>query len=99
MLFKMFGIGAAKAIAGGQTEGTVTKVTTCYWFKVNTKPIRTYPGDGAVFPHIIHFAYEVDGFPYTGKRWVMWNKRCPVKDEKITVHYEEAAPEKFAVIL
>ena len=99
MTLRMCGIGTAKAIAGGRTEGTVTKVTTCYWFKVNTKPIRRYSGDGALFPHIIHFTYPVDGCTYTGKRWVMWNRRCPVKDERITVFYEEDAPEKYAVIL
>ena len=99
MLMRMFGIGASKALAGGRAEGRVTKVDTCYWFKVNTKPIRTHCGDGAVFPHIIHFTYRVAGISYTGKRWVMWNKRCPVKEEKITVFYEEDAPEKFAVIL
>ena len=99
MLLRMFGIGVTNAIAGCRTEGIVTKVDTCYWFKVNTKPIRAYSGDGAVFPHIIHFTYQVDGLTYTGKRWVMWNKRCPVKDERVTVFYEAEAPEKFAVIV
>ena len=99
MLLRMFGIGTTNAIAGCKTEGIVTKVDTCYWFKVNTKPVRTHSGDGAVFPHIIHFTYPVDGVSYTGKRWVMWNKRCPVTDERITVFYEAEAPEKYAVIL
>lgn len=99
MLLRMFGIGVTNAIAGGQTEGTVTEVKTCYWFKVNTKPVRRYSGDGAVYPHIIHFTYQVGGKILTGKRFVQWNKRCPVKDEKITVYYEKDAPEKFAVIV
>lgn len=99
MFLRMFGIGAGNAFAGGQAEGTVTEVKTCYWFQVNTKPVRRYSGDGAVYPHIIHFTYSVAGQSYTGKRWVQWNKRCPVKGEKITVHYEENAPEKFAVIV
>lgn len=99
MLLRMFGIGASGAFAGGQTEGTVTEVKTCYWFKVNTKPVRTYWGDGAVYPSIIHFTYTVYGQTYHGKRWVHWNKRCPVKGERITVYYEEAAPEKYAVII
>ena len=99
MLLRMFGIGVSKALAGGQTEGTVTKVDTCYWFKVNTKPVRMHMADGAMFPHIIHFTYSVAGESYSGKRWVMWKKRCPVKGEKITVHYEEGRPEKFAVII
>jgi hypothetical protein len=96
---RMFGIGAANAIAGVQTEGTVTRVQTCFWFKVNTKPVRLHVGDGAVYPHILHFTYQAEGQTYTGTRWVQWNRRCPVKDEKITVYYEKGAPEKYAVIL
>ena len=99
MLLRMFGIGTSSAIAGEQTEGTVTKVDACYWLKVNTKAVRKGPADGAVFPHIITFTYHVDGKEYSGKRFVNWNKRCPVKGEKITVHYEEGRPEKFAVII
>lgn len=99
MFLRMFGIGASNAIAGCQTEGIVAEVKTCFWFKVNTKPVRTHTGDGAVYPHIIHFTYCVAGQTYTGKRWVQWNKRCPVKGEKIIVHYEEDTPEKYAVIV
>ena len=57
MLLRMFGIGVSAAIAGGQTEGIVTEVKTCHWFKINTKPIRKHMWDGAVYPHIIHFTY------------------------------------------
>ena len=99
MFLRMFGIGVSDAIAGEQTKGTITEVRTCYWFKVNTKPVRTHAGDGAVYPHIIHFTYQVDEQSYTGKRWIQWNRRCPVKGEKITVYYEPDAPEKFAVIV
>ena len=70
-----------------------------WWLKVNTKAVRNGALDGALFPHIIHFTYHVHGQTYTGKRYVNWNKRCPVKDEHITVHYEEASPEKYAVII
>lgn len=99
MVLRMFGIGAGNAFAGSKTEGTVTEVRTCYWFRVNTKPVRRYSGDGAVYPHIIHFTYQVGAQAYAGKRWVHWNRRCPVKGEVITVHYEENAPEKYAVIV
>lgn len=99
MFLRMLGIGTANAFGGEKTEGIVTEVKTCYWFRVNTKPVRRYSGDGAVYPHIICFSYRVGEQTYTGKRWVHWNKRCPVKDERITVHYEEAAPEKYAVMV
>ena len=99
MVLRMFGIGAGNAFAGGKTEGTVTEVRTCYWFRVNTKPVRRYSGDGAVYPHIIHFTYCVNEQTHTGKRYVNWNKQCPMKGEKITVYYEPDRPDKYAVIV
>lgn len=99
MSLRMFGIGVADAIAGEQTEGVVTEVKTCWGLKVNTKPIRGSAIDGALFPHIICFTYTVDGGAYRGKRYVNWNKRCPVKDERIVVYYERENPEKYAVIV
>ena len=99
MFLRMFGLGAANALAGEETQGTVTRVNTCYWLKVNTKAVRFGPGDGAKYPHVIHFSYPVQGKAYTGKRYVHWNLRCPVQGEKLTVHYEAAAPEKYAVLL
>lgn len=99
MLLRIFGIGTANALLGSSTQGTVTEVKVCWWFKVNTKPVRLHSSDGALYPHIIRFSYQVDGLTYEGRRWIMWNRRCPVKGEKITVCYEEDAPEKYAVIL
>ena len=99
MFLIMFGIGVSNAIAGEQTEGTVIDVKPCWWLKVNTKPVRRDLFDGAVFPHIIHFTYCVNGQTYTGKRYVNWNKHCPIKGEKITVYYETNKPDKYAVII
>lgn len=98
-MLRMFGIGVSAAIAGRETEGTITKVDTCYWFKVNTKPIRRFSGDGAIYPHIIHFTYTVESQRYTGKRFVHWNRRCPVKGEKLTVYYEPESPGRYAALL
>ena len=99
-LLLCFGIGEKPLLSAGRTTvGLVQEVKTCWWLKVNRKPVRAHALDGASFPHIIRFTYTVDGREYTGRRWVNWNRRCPVKDEKITVHYEEAAPEKYAVLL
>ena len=99
MNLRMFGIGVTDAIAGKQTQGTVTHVKTCWWLKVNTKAVRTGPMDGAQFPHIIHFSYIVAGQTYQGKRFVNWNKRCPTVGEKLTVYYENNEPANYAVIL
>lgn len=99
MRLRMFGIGVADAIAGEQTEGVITEVKTCWWLKINTKPVRRNMFDGAVFPHIIHFTYTVNGQPYQGKRYVNWNKQCPQRGEKLTVCYKKENPAKYAVIL
>jgi len=99
MNLRMFGIGVTGAIAGEQTKGVVTEVKTCWWLKINTKPIRTHMMDGAVFPHVIHFTYTVSGQTYRGKRYVNWNRRCPEKGEKLIVHYEKENPAKYAVIV
>ena len=99
MSLRMFGIGVTRAIAGEKTEGLVIAVKTCWWLKVNTKPVRRSMLDGAVFPHILHFVYTVDGRTYRGKHYVNWNKHCPEKGEKLTVCYEKEAPSKYAVIV
>lgn len=99
MNLRMFGIGVTDAIAGEQTQGTVTQVKTCWWLKVNTKSVRTSAIDGALFPHIICFTYTVYGETYQGKRYVNWNRRCPVVGERLTVHFEKNDPAKYAMIL
>ena len=99
MNLRMFGIGVTNAIAGEQTEGVVTEVKTCWWMKINTKPVRCHTFDGAVFPHIIDFTYIVNDQTYQGKRYVNWNKRCPQKGERLTVYYEKEDPAKHAVIV
>lgn len=98
-MLRMFGIGVTNAITGEKTEGTVTEVKTCWWIKINTKPVRRNMFDGAVFPHMILFTYTVAGQYYQGKRYVNWNKQCPQKGEKLTVYYEKDHPEKYAVIV
>ena len=96
-MLRMFGIGASAALAGEKTLGTVTQVKTCRWLKVNTKPVRRGPMDGAAFPHIFCFTYTVGERTYRGKRYVHWNKRCPQPGETVTVYFEKENPAKHAV--
>ena len=94
----MFGVGDKKLIGGNASvAGTVTGVKTCWWLKVNTKPVRANGLDGARFPHIIQFTYHVDGAEYRGSRYVSWAARCPREGERITVYFDRAAPAKYAV--
>ena len=85
--------GLKKTIPGGQkTTASVTDVKTCWWLKVNTKPVRTHMWDGAVYPHIITYAYTVDGTAYTGRRFIWVTDRCPKPTEQIPVLYDPRQP-------
>lgn len=96
----MFGIGSKKLMDGAhRTEGTVTEVKTCWWLKVNGKSIRTTPLDGASFPHIIHFTYQVDGTAYQGSRFVNWHLPCPRRGEKLTVYFDPKRPARYGAIV
>ena len=88
-LFRTLGLGTQKLIHGNHTvPGTVTEVKTCRWLKVNQKSLRTSPLDGAAFPHILYFTYQVGGTAYRGNRFVNW---------KITVYYDPSAPARCTV--
>ena len=94
-----FGIGEKKIMAQGRScAGAVTQVSPCYWLKVNTKPIRAHAWDGAVYPHMVSFQYEVNGCAYTGKRYYSWTIRPPVKGSSIIVYYDEKDPSRYAVL-
>lgn len=98
--FSTFGFGSKKVISGGYSvTGSVTDVKTCWWLKVNTKPVRSHSLDGAVFPHIVRFTYTVNGREYEGSRYVGWEKRCPHINEAIVVYYDNDDPKKCTVNL
>ena len=99
-VWQVMGIGEEKIFAQNRAvQGKVTAVKKCWWLKVNTKAVRFGPTDGAEFPHIIYFTYTVCGQTYQGKRYINWNKRCPVVGERLTVYFEKNDPAKYAVIL
>ncbi|MGM9549035.1 MAG: hypothetical protein ACI3V5_04245 [Faecousia sp.] len=60
---------------------------------MNTKPVRPFPGDGAVYPHIIPFA---NGVPYAGKLYIPVRYRIPQKVETIDVYYDPEKPGNYA---
>lgn len=101
-LLRCFGVGAGKIVAGNAfVEGTITRVKACRWLKVNTKPVRAHPLDGAVFPHMIYFSYHVDGREYTGAWYVSWYisyaAGCPRVGERVTVYFDQSNPSRYAV--
>ena len=96
-IFRLFGIGGSKIRrADCSIPGTITAVSRCWWITINTKPVRRFSGDGAVYPSIITFSYVVDNIPYVGKLYVPHTCRAPRMGETITVSYDPANPEKYA---
>ena len=97
-LLRFFGIGNDKIIASGtSTSGRVTHTHTCWYIKVNMKPVRSHALDDTRFPHIIRFEYEAAGRAYTGRRFVDYNLRCPLEGEGIRVYYDPENPVRYAV--
>ena len=93
-----FGFGAKKIIArGNSVSGVVTGMKTCWWLKVNTRPVRAHALDGAVFPHIVHFSYTVNGQGYTGSRYVSRKKLCPHINEPVVVYFDSSNPSKCTI--
>lgn len=82
-----------------QTTGTVTAVKTCWWIKINTKPVRLHALDGVKFPHIIYFTYYAGGAAHEGSVCISYYSRCPSVGEAITVFFAKNDPAKYAVRL
>ncbi|MBR5007390.1 MAG: hypothetical protein IKY09_00255 [Methanocorpusculum sp.] len=77
-----------------EVSGTVISVSKQWWLKVNRKPIRTGPLDGAEFPHVIKVKYEVDGTEYTLRKWIHAGKVVPAKGNTVKVFYRLDKPSK-----
>lgn len=80
-----------------EISGTVISVAKQWWLKVNTKPVRLHPLDGATFPHIIKAKYVVDGKEYVCRKWI--NAGCPAPHEgaAITIIYRADKPSKARI--
>lgn len=85
--------------SGVKADGRVAKVHTCWYIKVNTKPVRAHALDGAAFPHIVTVAYQVDGTEYTVRRCLAAGVRCPRIGEYAAVYYDPARPRRAAAVL
>lgn len=96
-ILRIFGIGAGNIRACNcSVSGTVTNVSRCWWLTINTKTVRRFPGDGAVYPSIITFSYQVDDIPYAGKLYIPHYCRVPQTGETISVYYDPKHPRKYA---
>ena len=81
-----------------ETTGTVISVKKQWWLKVNTKPVRLHPLDGATFPHIIKVEYTVDGQIYTKRKWINAGCSIPVEGSFVTVLYDDNKPSRSKII-
>ena len=82
-----------------KTSAEITQIKTCWWVKINTKPIRRHSLDGARFPHIIYFTYHFKGVDYQGRSCVSYYLRCPNNGDTITVFVDPQNPTRYAVEL
>ena len=79
------------------TQGIITNVYSCWWFTINTKPVRAHSLDGAVFPDIISFEYNVGDISYSGKKYIGINRSGLKKGDKISVYYDKSKPKRWAL--
>ena len=77
--------------------GTVVSFKKQWWLKVNTKPVRLHPMDGAVFPHIITVQYTVDGNTYRKRKWIGAGRPVPDVGSSLKVVYCSEKPSKARV--
>ena len=81
-----------------RTTGTIISAKKQWWLKINKKPIRKGPLDGAVFPYIIKVRYIVDGKEYIKKKWIGTESPVPVEGDTVQLSYEEDHPEKTKIV-
>lgn len=92
-----FEIGRKRILAQNfTTKAVITRVKRCSWYRVNTKSVRRYSGDGSVYPHIITFRYQVSGTVYEGEQWVPWYKQPPEAGTEITIYVDPNNHERNA---
>lgn len=82
-----------------ETSGTVISSAKQWWFKVNTKPVRSSALDGATFPYIIKVSYSVNGTTYIRRKWVSAGNSCPSVGSTVVVLYSEDKPSKGKILL
>lgn len=81
-----------------QTIGTIVKVRKMRLLKVNSKPVRLHPLDGATFPHIIKVSYSVDGTEFVKRKWIHPGQTVPKVGSNVQVIYSSEKPSKSMVL-
>ena len=81
-----------------QVIGKVIKIKKLWWMKINKKPIRVTPLDGAMFPLSLQVKYNVNGNEYIGKKIVSWNEKDIQVDQEVIVTYNVEKPQKIIAL-
>ena len=81
-----------------QITGKVIKIKKLWWLKINKKPIRVTPLDGAMFPLSLQVKYNVNGNEYIGKKIVPWNEKDIQVDQDVIVTYNVEKPQKIIAL-
>ena len=80
-----------------QTTAEVIGVAKQWWLKVNRKPVRMNPLDGAAFPYMIKVQYVVDGITYIKRKWIHAGGHVPPLGSTLTVSYDSDKPKKVRI--
>lgn len=99
-ILRLFGMGSDAILAKNcYVNGTIIKVSRCWWLRVKTKPARLYASEeNTLYPHIITFSYQVNSIPYTGRLYIPIRYRVPRKGETISVYCDPAKPKNMPVL-
>lgn len=81
-----------------QVIGKIIKIKKLWWMKINKKPIRVTPLDGATFPLSLQVKYNVDGNEYIGKKIVSWSEKDIQVDQEVIVTYNIEKPQKVIAL-
>lgn len=77
-----------------ETRGTVVSVSKQWWLKINRRPVRLHPLDGAEFPHIVKIRYAAKGRDYVCRKWIGAGIRPPGVGDGVAVFYREDRPSR-----
>lgn len=81
-----------------RTTGTIISAKKLWLLKINKKPIRKGPLDGAAFPYIIKVRYIVEGKEYISRKWIGTEYPVPVEGDIVQLAYEEGQPERIKIV-
>ena len=81
-----------------QVIGKVIKIKKLWWMKINKKPIRVTPLDGATFPLSLQVKYNVNDNEYIGKKIVSWSEKDIQVDQEVIVTYNIEKPQKVITL-